>query len=64
MSNIAWQYLVGYLEHRKYEQQVAVWEQRQEARDTIKPPTIENLKKAVPGLDVRFEDQRPAAKTP
>ena len=64
MSNILWQYVMGYLEHRKYEQQVAVWQERQEARDTITPETIDSLKKAVPQLEVRFEDQKPVAKSP
>ena len=64
MSNIAWQYLMGYLEHRKHEQDVAVWEERQAARDTVRPQTLDELKKAIPGLDVRFEDQKPAAKAP
>lgn len=64
MSNIAWQYIVGFLEHRKYEQDLAVWEKRQAARDTITPQTLDSMKKAVPQLDVRFEDQKPAAKTP
>jgi hypothetical protein len=63
MSKIGGQYVMGYLEQRKYDQDLAVWEERQAARDTIKPQTLDELKKAVPGLDVRFENQKPAAKS-
>ena len=104
MSNIGWQYVAGFFEQRRYDEQLATWEERQKKRDQITKeggnehwniglrnsivlqsvvfslncgaglpnfsvfsffiPTpltgIDRLKKAIPGLEVRFDDQKPA----
>ena len=53
------QYIVGYLEHGKYEKDVRTWEQKQEVRNTIKQEHLNALTKAVPGLEgnIQFDPQ-------
>jgi len=46
------QYVIGALEQRQYEQQLAEWKQKQSARDQISPDDIRELKEAVPGVNV------------
>lgn len=53
------QYVVGYLEHNKYEKVKRTWQDKQAIRDTYTHEHLEGLEKAIPGLagNITFDPQ-------
>lgn len=61
LSPFVSQYVVGALEENRYEKELAVWKEKQSARDKITAEGIRGLKDKIPGLNVQFDPQKEAS---
>ncbi|MFQ5734848.1 MAG: hypothetical protein ACE5KM_23180 [Planctomycetaceae bacterium] len=52
------QYVLGWLERGQHAKEMTVWEKKQKFRDQITAEGIGELKKKVPGVEVRWESRK------
>lgn len=58
MAPFVSQYVIGSLEQRQYNRELAEWTEKQEAREKITRDGIAGLKEKIPGLNVQFDQQK------